>query len=45
MGWWRVSDSEGDLEDSGSMNDVPLVRGMRQTLEVAGEKELSKLGK
>ena len=28
------------LIDSGSMNEVPLVRGMRQTLEVAGEKEL-----
>ena len=26
------------LIDSGSMNEVPLVRGMRQTLEVAGEK-------
>ena len=25
----------------GSMNEVPLVSGMRQTLEVAGEKELS----
>ena len=33
------------LIDSGSMNEVPLVSGMRQTLEVAGEKELSKLGK
>ena len=33
------------LIDSGSMNEVPLVRGMRQTLEVAGEKELSELGK
>ena len=33
------------LIDSGSMNDVPLVRGMRQTLKVAGEKELSELGK
>ena len=29
---------------SGSMNEVPLVRGVRQTLEVAGGKELSKLG-
>ena len=29
----------------GSMNEVPLVSGMRQTLEVAGEKELSELGK
>ena len=29
------------LIDSGSMNEVPLVSGMRQTLEVAGEKELS----
>ena len=27
------------LIDSGSMNEVPLVSGMRQTLEVAGEKE------
>ena len=33
------------LIDSGSMNEVPLVRGMRQTLKVAGEKELSELGK
>ena len=33
------------LIDSGSMNDVPLVRGMQQTLKVAGEKELSELGK
>ena len=33
------------LMDSGSMKDVPLVSGMRQTLEVVGEKELSKLGK
>ena len=33
------------LIDSGSMNEVPLVSGMRQTLEVAGEKELSELGK
>ena len=32
------------LIDSGSMNEVPLVSGMRQTLEVAGEKELSELG-
>ena len=31
--------------DSGSMKDVPLVSGMRQTLEVVGEKELSELGK
>ena len=30
---------------SGSMKDVPLVSGMRQTQEVVGEKELSKLGK
>ena len=29
------------LMDSGSMKDVPLVSGMRQTLEVVGEKELS----
>ena len=29
------------LMDSGSMKDVPLVNGMRQTLEVVGEKELS----
>ena len=28
------------LIDSGSMNEVPLVSGVRQTLEVAGEKEL-----
>ena len=33
------------LIDSGSMKDVPLVSGMRQILEVVGEKELSKLGK
>ena len=33
------------LIDSGSMNEVPLVSGMQQTLEVAGEKELSELGK
>ena len=33
------------LMDSGSMKDVPLVSGMRQTLEVVGEKELSELGK
>ena len=33
------------LIDSGSMKDVPLVSGMRQTREVAGEKELSELGK
>ena len=33
------------LMDLGSMKDVPLVSGMRQTLEVVGEKELSKLGK
>ena len=33
------------LIDSGSMNEVPLVSGMRQTLEVAGEKELSELEK
>ena len=31
--------------DSGSMKDVPLVSGMRQTREVVGEKELSELGK
>ena len=29
------------LMDSGSMKNVPLVSGMRQTLEVVGEKELS----
>ena len=29
------------LMDSGSMKDVPLVSGMRQTREVVGEKELS----
>ena len=46
VGGVRVSDSEGDLDRSlGSMNEVPLVRGMRQTLELAGEKELSELGK
>ena len=39
------SNSEGDLDRLGAMNEVPLVRGMRQTLKVAGEKELSKLGK
>ena len=33
------------LTDSGSMKDVPLVSGMRQTLEVVGEKELRGLGK
>ena len=33
------------LIDSGSMKDVPLVSGMRQTQEVVGENELSKLGK
>ena len=33
------------LMDSGSMKDVPLVSGMRQTQEVVGEKELSELGK
>ena len=33
------------LMDSGSMKDVPLVSGMRQTLEVVGENELSELGK
>ena len=44
VGGVRVSDSEGDL-DRRSMNEVPLVRGMRQTLEVAGEKKLSELGK
>ena len=32
------------LMDSGSMKDVPLVSGMRQTLEVVGEKELSEWG-
>ena len=36
--WFRVPDAEGDL---GSMKDVPLVSGMRQT----GEVELSELGK
>ena len=35
VGGVRVSDSEGDLDRLGSMNEVPLVRGMRQTLEVA----------
>ena len=30
------------LLDPGSMNEVPLVSRMRQTLEVAGEKELGK---
>ena len=33
------------LMDSGSMKDVPLVSGMRQTLEVVGENELRELGK
>ena len=32
------------LIDSGSMKDVPLVSGMRQTREVVGENELSELG-
>ena len=45
VGGVHVSDSEGDLDRSGSMNEVPLVSGMRQTLEVAGEKELGELGK
>ena len=31
--------------DSGSMKDVPLVSGMRQTREVVEEKELRELGK
>ena len=31
------------LMDSGSMKDVPLVSGMRQTLEVVGENKLSEL--
>ena len=33
------------LGNSGSMKDVPLVSGMRQTQEVVGENELSELGK
>ena len=33
------------LIDSGSMKDVPLVSGMRQTREVVGENELSELRK
>ena len=32
------------LIDLGSMKDVPLVSGMRQTREVVGENELSELG-
>ena len=43
VGAVRVPDAEGD--HSGSMKDVPLVSGMRQTREVVGEKELSELGK
>ena len=34
---------ESILIDSGSMKDVPLVSGMRQTREVVGENELSEL--
>ena len=47
VGAVRVPDAEGDLDGLGvgSMKDVPLVSGMRQTLEVVGEKELSELGK
>ena len=39
----RVSDSERDLDRLGvdERGTVPLGSGMRQTLEVAGEKELS----
>ena len=33
------------LDRLGVDEQVPLVSGMRQTLKVAGEKELSKLGK
>ena len=44
VGGVRVSDSEGDLDRLG-VDEVPLVSGMRQALEVAGEKELSELGK
>ena len=43
VGAVRVPDAEGDLD--GLVKDVPLVSGMRQTLEVVGEKELSELGK
>ena len=45
VGAVRVPDAEGDLDGLGSMKDVPLVSGMRQTREVVGEKELSELGK
>ena len=41
----RVGGVEGDLDRLGVDERGPLVRGMRQTLEVAGEKELSELGK
>ena len=45
VGAVRVPDAEGDLDGLGVDEDVPLVSGMRQTLEVVGEKELSELGK
>ena len=45
VGAVRVPDAEGDLDGLGVEKDVPLVSGMRETLEVAGEKELSELGK
>ena len=46
-GWGpvRVPDAEGDLDGLGVDEGCPLVSGMRQTLEVVGEKELSELGK
>ena len=37
VGAVRVPDAEGALDGLGSMKDVPLVSGMRQTLEVVGE--------
>ena len=41
----RVSDSEGDLDRLGVDERCAAGQRMRQTLEVAGEKELSELGK
>ena len=37
--------ANGKETASGSMKDVPLVSGMRQTREVVGENKLSELGK
>ena len=45
VGGVRVSTLKAILIDLGSMNKVPLVSGMRQTLKVAEKKKLSKLGK